>query len=300
MGKYLLALASMALLVGCGAGRPSGPSGTLSSAAASGITSSSGAGSQFINSSNVYNSSAQQITSIDTGSTRSIVNAVRGVLGEKPLSEDNDFLREFDCDGDQTGDATDADGDGFPVNQTTTFACDIGGQVTFSGSITVADADDSTEGTGFTVTINEYGFSSSEGEVKITGTSTYALAGATGTGTMELEFTGSGGGQSFRFGLYRDVTVTLNDADNPTAGGTMTVSGFLVVDDGTNDFVLQVSTDTENPLVFGAVRGDEERVSIFDSGVVNWVDGDGNTLKLTVSGGNGSWTWNDEAVTQSK
>lgn len=280
-----------ALVFSCGGGRPTAPSGNITSTAAKGFVESYNP--QMQKGANPYNASAVKDTYISSG-TRGAEYLAALLTETLPPQE----TRDLGCTPTEGGDKTDADKDGVPVNGTFTFSGCAATVGTFSGGFSFKDLDDTKAVplAGFKFNIDSFKF-----DFSVAGTSVNASAGGFFNATVtdktavvaeEITFNVSAGSNSAELGVYLDTTLTANSATNPDTGGTATFSGFFKVNAGSQgDYTLQISSAD---LTYGCTS---DTSHFFKNGTITAIDGSKNTIKGVFNNCASTWTYNDAALT---
>lgn len=191
-------------------------------------------------------------------------------LGLAPLQQDCSSL---------SGDLTDADGDGIPVNLTEVANCVIsieGTRIIFKGSLQVQDKDDSNPLSGYSVTFNGYEFTvTAEGEtasIKMDLNFDLTISGGVYRADYDYDISVTSPEGSGRIAFDYTITYTPDDTATPFAAGTFVFSGAL---DFSNDGESYSMTSSSTGLHYSETCGD------FDSGSALYKDGAGNTVTIT-------------------
>ena len=190
-----------------------------------------------------------------------------------------------------TGNETDADNDGIPVDLTLTADCDQtfeGGRFIFRGSVRIQDKDDTNPTSGYSLVYRDYEL-------------TVSADGQTATIKLDMNFDltiGSGVYQadydydisvespegSGRIVFDYTVTYTPDNAADPFEAGTFTFDGSLQYSSEGESYSM---TTSSTGLHYSATCGD------FDSGSAQYADSAGNTVTLTYNScGNVTATYN--------
>lgn len=277
--------------VGCGGGgldKPEGPSGTISSTAAT--TFKSGIGGTAVTMSNPYNAN--------------MAGNMLGMMGSRRLTISKPARGSLDfngCTPTQGGDSTDADGDSIPVNQTWAFACNISdasSNISVSGSVALQDLNDALVFPlgGIKATIDnvkaEGTFEGQNGSLTANGEFQLNLSGTSVTSNLSASIEYNLGSNTFEYGAWIDTNITAGSAETPSSSGTIAVSGFLKLKDAENDYVVQIASQ-------GLKYGSCTRTSFLKDGWLSFTDGSNNVIKVTFDAAcNSIWTYNDTAFTR--
>jgi len=276
--QTILSLVCALLLGSCGdegKSRPSGPAGTMDATIAASLATSSGAASDIAEFSNP-SSSQLQSDFVGTGS--------RFVTGQRS---------ETGCTPTIRGTSTDADFDGIPVDETTTFDCP-----TVTGNFNVKDHNDALAipFAGFTFTINSFkytgDFVGTAFSYSTSGSLDYTVALPSLTTSTQLFSDYTIGDLAVSTEYWVDASITATNVLDPLAGGTLSITGFLLFQANGTGPTLQISSAG---LTYGGCS-----TGFVKTGTVSLVDGDGNTLLGTYTNCTVAWTYNGSAVTQVK
>jgi hypothetical protein len=295
----------LTLLVSCGSDDngnplavPTGPSGTLSASAANSFAAAGVTGEGMAGMSNSLNSTAATSYFVKT-SRNQYLQGVERVLGSHFLEGHDGQPRA--CNPTLSGDQTDADGDHFPKNGTFTYNCNSssgGLTTTLSGSYTLVDQNDSKPfpAAGFTLTIPNFTFtlggSGSSNNISFASNGNYGLnvTSSTYVATLAMMTTVSGSGTSGVVKYFLNETVTPDSMSTPTASGSVTAKGFVVVQ--TNGLNVTVEMD------MSSITYNQSCANFFNNGVITFKDAGANTINFTYTNCNLVKTVNGTTVTR--
>ena len=178
-----------------------------------------------------------------------------------------------------TGNDTDADNDGIPVDVTLTADCDEvfeSGRFIFRASVRIQDKDDSSPLSGYSLVYDDYEITvSADGQtatIKLDMNFDLTIGNGTYRADYDYDLSITSPDVSGRIAFDYTVTYTPDNAADPFEAGTFAFDGSLQYSSEGESYSM---TTSSAGLHYSAVCGD------FDSGSAQYADSAGNTVTLT-------------------
>jgi hypothetical protein len=285
---------SMVLVSGCGVGRPSTASGSLTQDQATAFM--TGYSAETLALAKTTDVSMIEKTFLNISSNTRYEFNRKGV--NLPLRA----VGNSNCRPSQSPtQLVDADGDSIPVFATYEFGCNYtenGFNLEASGSATVSDQNDTNAGSvfpkaGYSTKMEDFLLKVSVGatDIRTTLNGTYDLgvSGGTHTAKSSLQVKTESGSVTGNAGYWIDVVNVATDVANIAGGGTSSMSGYFQLVMGNNDYTLRINS---KDLTYGGCGAD----NFFKNGEITFTDGDENVLRLTYTNCVRRVTYNETAT----
>lgn len=227
----------------------------------------------------------------------------------KPTTDDDEFPCEPTI---SEGSQTDGDDDGIPARMKASFSCSQSNDLfpySISGTIDATDADDANKFGGYAVSATDFTMSLTLGEASLNftlngkATNTRGTSSFTGVYEQFVSITSSQSNVSGDIGLWLDTVVTPTSMSAVRDAGSIdSMTGFLKAraksDAQSIDLVLAISSSGLKYNIASCPEASTDHP--FTEGSISLKDESNNELKATYTNCEEAWTYNGEAVSETR